>query len=190
MKQFTRFVLFGLSVIFGLEILFLSSHIDALEKAPVYFWILAGFATMRLAHTVSFDNIGDWIRFPFTKVVQDTAGGSESVEPKEGRLEAIGMLLSCPICTGTWSATFLVTVYSLSPALGLALVIPLGLAGISEIFSALTEFLCWAGRDHREQAGSLWLIKNKGSYVGAFAPVQEEEKFQAVPLNGKEKQAV
>ncbi len=162
MKPFTRILLFILSLIFLGEIVFLSGHVDSLEKAPVIYWILAGFATLRLAHTVSYNSIGAWIREPFTKTVQDSAGGSESIEPKEGRFEAIGMLLSCPICSGTWSAVFLVTVYALNDRLGLAFVIPLGIAGISEVMHCLTELLQWHGRDHREQAGSEWLWKNEG----------------------------
>lgn len=50
MKPFTRIVLFVLSLIFFGEIYFLSGRIESLETAPVIYWILAGFATLRLAH--------------------------------------------------------------------------------------------------------------------------------------------
>jgi hypothetical protein len=178
MNTFTRFILFVLSLVFFGEVYFLSGRIAVLEEAPVIFWIFAGFATLRLAHTISYNSIAEWIRHPFTKTVQDTSGAGNSVEPKEGRLEAIGMLLSCPICSGTWAALFLLTMYSYNPRIGMVFAITLGLAGISEILHCLTESLEWTARDHREQAGSQWLLKNRGGYVGAFSQAEQEGEKQ------------
>lgn len=175
MKQETinRFAHFGLTVVFFAVAYLLSDHIQAIMTAPIIFWVAIGPAVLRLAHTISFNEIAEWLRHPFCEVVLDTAGGSESIEAKGGPFKVIGELLACPICSGTWSALFLYSVYSIVPKYGLVLVVVLGVAGVSEILHNLVCLMEWDSRDHREQAGTAWLLKNTGGYVAAFSPEKE-----------------
>jgi hypothetical protein len=180
-QALNRMLFFAFTLSFFSEVLFLSTHIETLVKAPALFWVLAGFATLRLAHTISYNGIGEWLRFLFVAVVPDSAGGSEGHEPKEGPFNVIGQLLCCPICSGTWSAMFLITVYALFPPLGWAFISILGLAGISEMLHWTSQPLEWSGRYFRELAGSEWLWKNKGvvkphPHTALFSPETFKER--------------
>jgi hypothetical protein len=129
---------------------------------------MLGFATLRLAHTVSFNGVAEWLRFPFTKEVVDTSGAGGSIEAKDGFFNVVGQLISCPICSGTWSAMFLVSIYAYFPALGTAFIAVLGVAGISEMLHWGSELLEWGGRASREASGSMWLQKNRGKVTGYY----------------------
>lgn len=124
--------------------------------------LLLSLATFRLARSVSFNEIFEWLREPFTEVVPDSSGAGDSVVPKgKGFSRVIGGLLACPICSGTWSALVLFTVFALVPTFGTYLVYVLAFAGGSEILHWWSEKNEWQGRAAREDAGTQWLRKNK-----------------------------
>ena len=120
-------------------------------------------ATMRAAHTVSFNEVAEPLRAPFTYVKKDSCKAGDSVEPKpvdpERKITAlryvIGALLSCPICSGTWSALGLYTAWTAYPTFGRVLVYVLAFAGGSEVLHWGTEILSWGGRAARVYSGSV-----------------------------------
>lgn len=152
----------GLMTVFAGALYLVSQHIAHLEKAPALYFVLAGFATFRMARTISFNGVMDWLRAPFAVEVEDSSGAGLSTEAKPGPFQVIGELLCCPICSGTWSALILSSLYCLDERIGWAAAAVFGLAGISEVLHWGAEALEWAGRNQREQAGSEWLWKNKG----------------------------
>lgn len=117
--------------------------------------LLLTLSTFRLGRMVAYDRVAEPIRQPFTKTVPDETGAGESVEPRgEGLRQALGQLLSCPICAGTWIAAGLV--YGLQTLTNptrvfLAIMSTIGLA---EILNALTEALSWAGQLARKLSGN------------------------------------
>lgn len=169
-----------LTCFFASEVYFLSLHSTAFDKAPWFFWAGLGLATFRMAHTISFNGIASWFRDWFTVTVPDSAGGSESIEAKDGWLQPIGELLCCPICSGTWNAVGLCTLYALIPTVGIVAVIVLGAAGLSELFHWWSEKQEWQGRLAREQAGTQWLMKNKGAWIGSFQSDKENQNAEKV----------
>jgi len=124
--------------------------------------VLLSLATLRIGRLIAYDLVTEPIRAPFAKTVPDETGAGESVEPRgSGVQRALGQLISCPICAGTWVAAFLV--YALiafpQPArIFLALTAAIGLA---EILNGLIEALCWSGQVSRTQAGSLLLSRRE-----------------------------
>ena len=139
----------------SLRISTLASYTPAMLVALL---VLGSFASLRMARTISYNAVCAWLRKPFTHVVPDSSGAGDSVEPKPGNV--LGELLACPICTGTWSALVLVNLVLWVPSFGQALVLVLGLAGVSECLHWRAERDEWQGRHARELSGTEWMIKN------------------------------
>ncbi len=96
---------------FGIFALFSSrrrrkSDVENLKSRDL---VMLGFATYRLGHLISFDKVTEPLRLPFTETKMDDFGAAMTVEARgEGVQRALGELISCPICSGTWVAAALV----------------------------------------------------------------------------------
>jgi hypothetical protein len=111
-------------------------------------------ATFRLARTLSFNEIAEPLRAPFTEVMADSCGAGSDVHPRGGGIQyVIGSLLACPICTGTWSALALFTAYTVYAPFGKTLVYVLAFAGASEVLHWAGCLLEWGGRAARVYSG-------------------------------------
>ena len=99
-------------------------------------------ATFKAARTLSHDEVTSFLREPF---VEGEAHEGEDEEPLEtGDLrQAIGELVTCTRCIGTWAAAGLVTTQILAPRFGRLLTWTLGGAGLNDFlqagFAALTH---------------------------------------------------
>lgn len=123
---------------------------------PTWLLVLLVLATFRMARTISFNEIGEVIRAPFTEIKADSCGAGANVHPREGGFTyVIGSLMACPICSGTWSALVLVGIWSFFPAIGQVLIMVLGVAGGSEMLHWLGEKLEWEGRQARVVSGKI-----------------------------------
>lgn len=165
------------------EVIWLTNHIQAFLSAPPIIWALAGLASLRLGRTISYNGIAEWLRWPFVHEVEDTSGAGNNLEANPGLFNVIGQLITCPICSGTWSASFLVTVYCLNAQLGSAFIAILGIAGISEILHWMAEKHEWEGRAAREAAGSAWLLKNRGAEVNAYSVRETRPNISTHPVH-------
>lgn len=114
------------------------------------------FAVWRSAATISFNEIMEWLREPFTQVIPDSSGAGANVHPKgEGWRYTIGSLLACPVCTGTWVAMALIGIYAIYEPLGSTMVWVFGLAGICEFLFRFITMMEWAGRMFRVISGAI-----------------------------------
>jgi hypothetical protein len=144
-----------------LEITFITSIVvvgvyHPFKSMPWWLLVFLPFATMRMAATISENEVMAWLREPFTVTEPDSCGAGDSVNPKgDGWKRVIGGLLACPICTGTWSAMLLVALYALVHGIGTIVILALGGAGGSEILIGLREFLFWNGRLARVRDGAI-----------------------------------
>jgi hypothetical protein len=112
-------------------------------------------ASYRLGRLVSFDQIFEPFRTPFTRTVKDESGMGMTIEPKgSGFRRAIGDLLSCPICSGTWISAGLVYGLNLFPRATRTFLAIMSSIGAAEILNAATEALEWTGQLARERAGA------------------------------------
>jgi hypothetical protein len=142
-----------------LEGLFITAVIllPKVELQPWQFALLA-LATFRMARTLSFNEIAEPLRSPFTVTIPDSCKAGSNVHPKPGSrgiIYAVGSLLACPICTGQWSALILYASLVLVYNIGIKLVMILALAGASEILHYITCSIEWKARSDRVAAGSI-----------------------------------
>lgn len=144
-----------LKVIFLATVYFISTRVQ-ITLPPYIFWSLFVLAVLRTARTISFNEIGEDLRAPFTQVKKDSCGAGADVCPRgSGAQYVIGSLMACPICSGQWGALGLVLVYALAPAFGTWLVVISGLAGGSEILHYVTQYFEWGARKSRVISGAI-----------------------------------
>lgn len=80
--------------------------------------LLVGVATFKLSRLLARDVVTSPLRAPFTTYEGMAGEGEVNGKPRgEGMQRALGELLSCPFCTGTWVAAFLAYALVLSPPL-------------------------------------------------------------------------
>ncbi len=144
-------------LIFVLFIFWMSRE-HALEKitlSPLDL-VLLGLATFRLGRLVAYDRVMEPLRYPFARTVPDETGAGESVEPQgKGFRQAIGQLISCPICSGTWIAAILVYGFYAFPGPTRVFLTIAAVIGLAELLNALGEMMSWSGQLARTRAGSL-----------------------------------
>jgi hypothetical protein len=120
---------------------------------PLADWVLLVGSTFRLGRLVAFDKIFDPLRAPWTVTKPDETGAGESVEPRgQGARQAIGELISCPICAGTWIAAALTYALHILPGPARLFMTIMSTIGIVEILNALTEHLSWMSQFARKEA--------------------------------------
>ena len=109
-------------------------------QTPLDFAVLAA-ASFKAARTVARDEVTSFVRQPF---VQGEAHSGEGEEPVEsgGMQQAIGELVTCTRCIGTWTAAGLATTQILAPRFGRLLTWSLAAAAANDFlqggFAALT----------------------------------------------------
>ena len=98
-------------------------------------------ASFKASRTIARDEVTSFLRTPFVK---GQAHSGEGEEPVEGGMEqAIGELITCSRCAGTWAAAALAVTQILAPRFGRLLTWSLAAAGINDFlqagFTALTS---------------------------------------------------
>jgi Protein of unknown function (DUF1360) len=113
---------------------------DPEEHRPIDLAIL-GIATFKAARTLARDEVTSFIRDPFVEE-EAHGGGEEPVHTGDIR-QAIGELVTCSRCAGTWVAAGLTTTQVLAPRFGRILTWTLAAAGANDFlqagFAALTS---------------------------------------------------
>ncbi len=108
-------------------------------QTPLDLTVLAA-ATFKAARTLSHDEVTSFIRQPF--VHGRAHSGDEEPVQTGGFDQAVGELVTCTRCVGTWSAAALATTQIIAPRFGRLLTWSLGAAALNDFlqagFSALT----------------------------------------------------
>jgi hypothetical protein len=104
-------------------------------------FVVLGAATFKAARTITRDDVGSFIREPF---VEGEAGEGEEHAVETGDLrQALGELVTCSRCIGTWVAAGLGTTQILAPRFGRVLTWTLAAAALNDWlqagFAALTK---------------------------------------------------
>jgi uncharacterized protein DUF1360 len=98
-------------------------------------------ATFKAARTLARDEVTSFIREPFVRGLAHE-GGEDPVETGDFR-QAIGELVTCSRCAGTWAAAGLAATQVLAPRFGRLLTWSLAAAGANDFlqagFARLTE---------------------------------------------------
>jgi hypothetical protein len=97
--------------------------------------VVLSFATFKAARTITRDDVTSFIRAPF---VEGEAGSGNEEEPIEtgGLQQAMGELVTCSRCVGTWAAAGLATTQILAPRFGRLLTWSLAAAGANDFLQA------------------------------------------------------
>ena len=95
--------------------------------------ILAG-ATFKAARTISRDEVASFIRQPFVEG-EAHEGGEEPVRTGDVQ-QAIGELVTCTRCIGTWSAAGLASLQIVAPQFGRLVTWSLGAAAANDFLQA------------------------------------------------------
>ncbi|HST14410.1 MAG TPA: DUF1360 domain-containing protein [Gaiellaceae bacterium] len=103
--------------------------------------VLLGLATFKASRTMSSDQVTSFLREPFV-TGHAKAGAEDPVETGDLR-QAIGELVTCSRCIGTWIAAGLVGTQIIAPQFGRLLTWTLASAGANDVlqasFTALTS---------------------------------------------------
>jgi hypothetical protein len=90
-------------------------------------------ASFKAARTLSHDEVTSFIRQPFVRGHAHSGGE----EPVQGGMEqAIGELVTCTRCIGTWTAAGLASTQILAPRFGRLLTWSLGAAAVNDFLQA------------------------------------------------------
>ena len=90
-------------------------------------------ATFALADVLAKERVSTWLREPFVREDAD----HKPIEPEgAGLRHAIGELLTCTRCVGTWSALALVGLWTASPAAGRTTANVLALSGVNDLLQS------------------------------------------------------
>jgi hypothetical protein len=109
-------------------------------QSPLDFAVLSA-ASFKAARTLARDEVTSFLRDPFVKG-EAHEGGEDPLESGDFR-QAVGELVTCSRCGGTWAAAFLASTQILAPRFGRLLTWSLAAAGVNDFlqasFAALTE---------------------------------------------------
>jgi hypothetical protein len=92
-------------------------------------------ATFKAARTLSEERVASFIRDPFVEGVEERPAG-------EGLQRALGELVTCSRCVGTWVAAGLASSQMVAPRFGRALTWTLGAAAANDFLQAAFAALC------------------------------------------------
>ena len=107
-------------------------------------------ATFKASRTVSRERVASFVRQPF---VEGEANRGEVERPAgEGFQRAIGELVTCPRCIGTWSAAALASTQMLTPRFGRALTWTLAAGAANDFLQAGFAALCAKANELEERA--------------------------------------
>ena len=96
--------------------------------------VVLSLASFKAARTLANDEVTSFLRTPFVK---GKAHSGEGEEPVEGGMEqAIGELVTCSRCVGTWAAAGLAFTQILAPRTGRLLTWSLAAAGANDFLQA------------------------------------------------------
>ena len=102
-------------------------------QTPLDFVVFSA-ASFKAARTLSHDEVTSFLRQPF---VRGEAHSGEEEEPVEGGIEqAIGELVTCTRCIGTWVAAGLAATQVIAPRFGRLLTWSLGAAAANDFLQA------------------------------------------------------
>jgi Protein of unknown function (DUF1360) len=97
-------------------------------------------ATFKAARTLSRERVASFVRQPF--VEGDADRGEEEEPAGEGLQRAVGELVLCTRCVGTWTAAALASTQMLTPRFGRALTWTLAAGAANDFLQAGFRALC------------------------------------------------
>jgi hypothetical protein len=101
-------------------------------------------ATFKAARTLSRERVASFVREPFVE-------GEEERPAGEGLQRALGELVTCSRCVGTWSAAALASAQMLTPRFGRALTWTLAAGAANDFLQAGFVALCERANERQDE---------------------------------------
>jgi len=101
-------------------------------------------ATFKASRTLSRERVGSFVREPFVEGVDEHPSG-------EGLQRAVGELVTCTRCVGTWTAAVLASTQMLTPRFGRALTWTLAAGAANDFLQAGFTALCARANETERQ---------------------------------------
>lgn len=135
-------------------------------------WGMLVLATFRMSRLLAYDDVMQAYRDPVAEVVPHDSGAGDTTQarPGVGIRRALGELITCPVCNGTWIAAGLVYGLRLAPRYTRTLMAIMSAVGATEILQGVFEALQWNGELARHKAGEQMRINR--SQTSQNAPGQ------------------
>lgn len=181
----TLIFLGGFGVFTGWMMLF-GPGLALFDLSAMQFTLLA-FSTYRLGRLIAYDRVMEPFRKFFTVTMPDSTGAGDTVDAKGvGIQQALGQLICCPICAGTWMAALLTYALYLFPGPATVFLTMTAAIGVAELLGALTEALSWSGQHARTQVGLKNLEREQILSERQGHPVEFPERKQGNPVDTPE----
>jgi Protein of unknown function (DUF1360) len=110
-----------------------------------------GAASFKAARTLARDEVTSFMREPFVEGEAHTGEGEEPV--RGGMQQAIGELVTCTRCIGTWTAAGLASTQILAPRFGRLLTWSLAAAAVNDFMQAGFAALTSKANELEQRAG-------------------------------------
>jgi hypothetical protein len=155
------------------------------ERLDLKDWGLLTLATFRMSRMVAYDKVMQTYRSPVVEVVPHDSGAGETTQAKPGTTgikRALGELISCPICNGTWISAGLVYGLCLAPNYTRTLINVMSVMGAVEIMNAAFEAVQWKGELARHQTGAQMRINRQQQQIDAgSAEAKNAQRWYVAP---------
>jgi hypothetical protein len=147
-----KMTLFGFTALFVAETLLAQG-----VELSIFQWIMLSLSASMIGRTVAYLGVFDWVRFLLVKEVPHSSGAGADNHPKysSGPLAAIGELMCCPVCSGTWGGMALIVVFKYFPSWGNTLMTAFSVAALAWFASFATQLVEWKTNEARENTGNL-----------------------------------
>jgi Protein of unknown function (DUF1360) len=113
---------------------------------------LLSVATFKAARTIARDEVTSFIREPFVEGEAGSGGDEEPIQTG-GMQQAIGELVTCSRCVGTWAAAGLAATQTVAPRFGRLLTWTLGAAAMNDFLQAGFAALTHKSNELEQRAG-------------------------------------
>jgi hypothetical protein len=128
------------------------SRLESFAVTPTDLALL-GLATYRAGRLAAYDRVTEPLRAPITETVPDEYDAGENVVAEgAGVQKALGELISCPTCVGTWAAAGMLYGMQIAPGPTRLFAGILAVSGLAEILDSAVEALTWTGQAARKQS--------------------------------------
>ena len=107
-------------------------------------------ATFKASRTLSRERVGSFVRQPFVEGEADT--GEEEQPAGTGFQRALGELVTCPRCLGTWSAAALASTQMVAPRFGRLVTWTLGASAANDFLQGAFTALCAKANQLEEES--------------------------------------
>ena len=107
-------------------------------------------ATFKASRALSRERVGSFVRQPFVEGEADT--GEEEQPAGTGFQRALGELVTCPRCLGTWSAAALASTQMVAPRFGRLVTWTLGASAANDFLQAAFTALCAKANQLEEES--------------------------------------